>query len=241
MTKKHINIGLTYTGSEQKHEYCVKWLMDTGEDAIRIVTLKAGSSVVSELEACDGLVLSGGIDIHPSLYGGKEGYAHQPGKFNIERDHFEAALFEKANALQLPVLGVCRGMQLINCLLGGSLHRDIGADKNKIHKIEQVADKEHPVNITKSSLLADIVQAGRVIVNSAHHQAADRLGAGLRVSCSSDDETVEALEWMDSNDKPFLLGIQWHPERMFQWQLHNTGASKGIRDRFVQELIKKGE
>lgn len=236
--KEAITIGLTYTGSDQKHENYVRWLTGEENEIINIVTFIPGSSEIFELDHCDGLVLSGGIDIHPSLYGMQEGYAHQPANFNIERDRLEEALFWRAQQNQMPVLGVCRGLQLINCLLGGTLYQDIGS-ANKIHKIEEVVDKVHAVNVRKGTRLEAIVKASRLTVNSAHHQSVDTLAPDLQVSGTSDDNTIEALEWKNSLDKPFLLCIQWHPERMFQWELQESAAAKGIRNRFVQELRKQ--
>ncbi len=234
--KENITIALTYTGSEKKHENYVRWLKEEESKAIKIVTFTPGTSTIPELEYCDGLVLSGGIDIHPSLYGMQEGYAHQPEKFYLERDGFEKALFEKAQQMQMPVLGICRGLQLINCVLGGSLQRDIGDSKNALHKVEDVVDKIHFTNIQKDSLLQGIMKTERITVNSAHHQAVERVAADMQVSATSDDGIIEALEWKNKNNKPFLLCIQWHPERMFQLQLQETGAAKAIRDRFVQEV-----
>src|SRR6266700_838598 len=111
-----MKIGLTYTGSEKKHLNYVNWLK--GNDAIEIVELSADRNNLNEVQSCNGLVLSGGIDVHPKFYNNTE--LNYPGAegFNVERDQFEMDVFNLSQQKQLPVLGICRGLQFINCLLG---------------------------------------------------------------------------------------------------------------------------
>lgn len=232
-----MKIGLTYTGSDEKHENYVRWLQS--DAAIDVIRLSPGDS--ENLEGIDGLLLSGGTDIHPSFYGSQEtNYPHAPSAFEQKRDEYEIALFNTAWQKKMPVLGVCRGFQLINCILGGELQQDLGGDKNGVHKARidnhVQKDKAHGLDITTGTLLEKICGAGRFVVNSAHHQAVIKTGKGLRSNCIADDGTLEGVEWSDPVDKPFLLAIQWHPERMYKFHLEHSPVSKAIRDTFIEAI-----
>jgi putative glutamine amidotransferase len=135
------------------------------------------------------LVLSGGIDIHPALYGGSQEYPKAPERgWERGRDLFEQAALEQAWARGLPVLGVCRGLQLINITLKGTLVQDLGDAGDKIHERDGV-DKQHPVHLVADTLLAEVTGLETAEANSAHHQALDRLGDGLVVNCRAEDGT----------------------------------------------------
>ena len=181
--------------------------------------------------------MSGGRDIHPKFYKSKKLNYPSAKDFDENRDRFEISLFELAQQIHIPVLGVCRGLQLINCILGGNLHQDLGKSLNKIHRFEN-NDKAHGVNIVAGTLLDRIVLHDRCVINSAHHQAVKRVGKGLTVNCIADDGTIEGFERADGTGKPFLLAVQWHPERMFKFQLENSPLSKNIRDHFIEEIKK---
>jgi len=239
-----MNIGLTYTGSEEKHINYVNWLKQN--DNINIVTLSAETKEnKGSISDCDALVLSGGIDVHPGYYNSNNFvYPNMPQQFYEKRDAFERSVFADARKRKLPVLGVCRGMQLINCILGGSLQQDLAA-KNSIHKAivdenKKQFDKAHGLHITPGTLLAELAATERGVVNSAHHQCVNAIGGGLVVNCLSDDNVIEGLEWEDKTGNPFLLCIQWHPERMHEFQLEKTALSAGIRNLFI-EAIKKSK
>jgi putative glutamine amidotransferase len=158
----------------------------------------------------DGLILTGGGDVDPALYG----QVPHPrlGKVDRARDLFEVALVHEALADDVPVLGVCRGLQLLNVATGGTLHQDIPAElgtsldhRPKVARFEVA----HTVEIVAGSLLHRIVKRESMDVNSLHHQAVDRAGDGLVVTARAGDGVVEALE-MPS--RTFVLGVQWHPE-----------------------------
>ena len=195
-----IKIGVTYTGTDEKHSNYVKWLK--GDD-----------------------------------HSERTEYPNAPEQFNEKRDEFEIAVFEKCIQNNIPMLGVCRGMQLVNCIQGGTLTQDIGTVSNMIHKYDQ-NDKAHGINIFAGTLLNEITEAERTVTNSAHHQAIKLLGNGLAINCTSDDGFIEGVEWSDKENKPFFIGIQWHPERMFKLQLASSPVSKNIRDRFINEIKK---
>lgn len=227
-----MKIGLTYTGSEKKHLNYHQWLQ-AGEKDIEIIKLSETQGNREEIDKCDALVLSGGIDINPALYGGDTNYDNKPPKWNDARDNFEANVFRSALERKIPVLGICRGLQLINVLLNGTLIQDLDAG-NKIH--EGSPDKKHTVEIINDSLLHDITGLTSGTVNSAHHQAIGKLGEGLQINSKSAEGTIEGIEWLDKKDKSFLLGVQWHPERMFLFDLHNTPLAVKVRNQFINEI-----
>jgi putative glutamine amidotransferase len=239
-----MNIGLTYTGTEEKHLNYVRWLQQE-DKTTGIITLSAETKEnKGSIEDCDALVLSGGIDIHPGTYNSDNFvYPNMPQQFYQKRDAFEKNVFLAAQKQNIPVLGICRGLQLVNCILGGDLQQDL-AGKNSIHKAvvnekNKQFDKAHGLHITPHTLLAAITSMERFVVNSAHHQCTDKIAGDLMVNCISDDNIVEGLEWKNKQGKPFLLCIQWHPERMYEFGLENTAMSVGIRNLFMEAIKKK--
>lgn len=153
----------------------------------------------AQLEHVDGLVLSGGQDIDLPGAAGEDRW------IDPARDRHEFALWEAARERQLPVLGVCRGLQLANVALGGTLIANVeGHDAAERH-----ADELQEVEVEGGSLLAGILGAGPCLVNTIHHQALDELGDGMRVSARSSDGTIEAAELPG---EPWFVGVQWHPE-----------------------------
>jgi len=152
----------------------------------------------------DGLLLSGGTDLDPALYG-QTPYpeTEQPDR---DRDAMEISLLRAALSRDLPVLAICRGMQLFNIAHGGSLHQHLAsADR---HRVRDNLDA-HGIAVQDGSQLARIVGSGEYTVNSRHHQGVDRVGSGLNVSAYSDDGVIEGLE---RADRKFTVAVQWHPE-----------------------------
>lgn len=250
-----MRIGLTDTGTEWKHENYVRWIKGTphgsgsvaagggvtGAETVEVVRLSAALGNLNEAAGCDGLVLSGGIDIDPSLYGGQREYKRSPvAGWEKERDLFEQAVLRLAWERELPVLGVCRGLQLINITLKGNLVQDLGIAGDAIHESNAGIDKEHGVRIEEGSLLALLTKHREGEVNSAHHQAVGQLGEGLKVNCYADDGTIEGIEWAEPAGRPFLLAVQWHPERMLANGFEDVFLYKAIRDRFVGEVRRQG-
>lgn len=184
---------------------------------------------------CSGLLLSGGIDIYPELYCDWD-TKETKGTYNSQRDGFELKLFEKAVERQMPVLAVCRGLQLVNIFYRGSLIFDLEEIRNVNHKrISPTEDRVHEVNIFANTLLHEVTGVDRPTVTSSHHQAIDRLGEGLMVNAKSGDGIVEGIEYTDKSDKSFFLGVQWHPERFKNF---NEPASKNILEKFIAESEK---
>lgn len=162
------------------------------------------------LRSVDGVVLSGGVDIDPSWYGAER----QPEVevVDLARDEFELALVRAAADLGIPVLGVCRGMQLLNVAFGGTLIQHLpGADAGDGHRQRaRFAEVIHDVEVLEGSRLAEVLGTTLVGVNTLHHQAVDQIGSGLvPVAWSLDDGIVEAIEGVGASR---ILGVQWHPE-----------------------------
>jgi len=156
-----------------------------------------------------GLLLTGGVDVDPSLYGEKRGpLTDRP---NRERDAHELRLLRQALERDLPVLCICRGHELLNVAMGGSLMQHIESNNHRWH--EDGTSNWHEVVIDGSGHLSDVYGQGRTLrVNSRHHQGitSDRLAPSLRVTAHSPDGFVEAME---SVERRWVTGIQWHPER----------------------------
>ena len=148
--KKKIGISFTKTN----YRYYVEWFTksDLSTD-IEIVELSFEKNNLHDIHQCDGFVLTGGIDIHPSFYNGELSYSNMPDAFQQKRDEFEATLFYYAQTMKLPVLGICRGLQLVNVLMGGKLNQDLGSFGNAIHKKQGELDKTHGVQLQANSLL----------------------------------------------------------------------------------------
>ncbi|MGX7107229.1 gamma-glutamyl-gamma-aminobutyrate hydrolase family protein [Hutsoniella sourekii] len=164
----------------------------------------------------DGLILSGGSDVSPSLYQQEAHYkltATEP-----ERDQAEAKLIHEILALGKPILGICRGLQIINSVLGGSLYQDLSLNPQVQVKHSQDSSMWYPIHkvqVTKGSYLEGICQTDQLAVNSLHHQAINQLGSGLRASAYSSDGLIEALE-STAGENPQVLAVQWHPEDLYQ-------------------------
>jgi putative glutamine amidotransferase len=235
-----INIGITDCSKFQNYK---EWFAD--QPGVAVIQL--AYHLDSDVNLCDGILFTGGTDIHPGFYGSKKkDYIGHPEQFDEKRDEFEISVFESTQKRDIPVLAVCRGLQLVNCILGGTLKQNLGFALNRIHCAERSLidprvknDKAHGVNIEPGTIISEIAGVERSVVNSAHHQAVNKLGSRLKVNCRSDDGTVEGLEWEDKSGNPFLLAVQWHPERMSRFQLENSPLSKKIRERFIDEIKKK--
>jgi putative glutamine amidotransferase len=163
------------------------------------------------LDLLDGLILAGGRDVDPSTYGAEPHATTDPPR--SERDAFEIALARRAMERDLPLLGICRGMQVMNVARGGTLVQDLPehlGHENHRRSLGTFEGNDHPVRLGEDSLAAAAAGAVEHPTLSHHHQGVDRIGAGLEVSgWSDDDEVPEAIE--DPRLR-FALGVQWHPE-----------------------------
>ncbi len=183
------------------------------------------------LEALDGLLLSGGDDVDPVHYG----QAPHPdlGAVDPQRDAFELAIFRDARAHGLPVLAICRGIQLVNVAMGGTLWQDIPSERPQALRHAQAThrdDRTHRVDLTPGSQLAMALGGTVCEVNSFHHQSIRDLAPGLAITGRAPDGEIEGVESED--DGPWLLAVQWHPE---EFHHHHTAPDHGLFDALVRE------
>jgi putative glutamine amidotransferase len=205
-----MRIGLSYDQGTAKYPLYASTLIAAGEHfgyPLEAVWLAgpAAPRRTEGLDGIDGVVFTGGADVEPHRYG-----LDDAGNVCVTfpgRDEAEIPLLEEAIAREIPVLAICRGMQLLNVVCGGTLVPDLPG-----HDLDDAA--RHPVVVDPNSGLAAILGSTAVAVSSSHHQAVDRLGRGLRIAARSQDGIVEAIEWEDGQRLPWLAAVQWHPERM---------------------------
>jgi putative glutamine amidotransferase len=157
------------------------------------------------LDMLDGLILAGGSDIDPASYG--ERPHPETGTTWPERDRFEIGLGTRALERDMPVLGVCRGMEMLNVIRGGTLDQHL--DDLSLHRHTPGAFSDHGIRLEPGSLAARVVGAERTEAKSAHHQALDQLGEGVVATGWADDGLIEAIELAD---RTFAVGVLWHPE-----------------------------
>ena len=180
------------------------------------------------LEGIDGLLLMGGTDINPKLYGQSvQEHVDVP---DDERDEVEWRLLSEAMDRDIPILAICRGMQLLNVHHGGSLIQHLGSSRHDTG-FEDKGAVAHKVSIEPSSHLAQIVGTTQLGVNSRHHQAVDRIGEGLRVS-ARDSEDPNIVEGLEQPNRRFLVAVQWHPED----QAPGTAEQRRIFESFAHAL-----
>lgn len=227
-------IGITIACDERRHGW-----FGLREDYVRSVERAGGLALVlvpggprdaPELVArLHGLLLSGGSDVDPALYGA----APHPklGRVVRERDEFELALVREALARDLPLLAICRGHQVLNVALGGTLVQDIPSQVQRggDHDARRERwERAHDVDVRPGTRLHAILQRERVSVNSFHHQAIERLGQGLRVSAVAPGDGV--VEGVELPDRRFALGVQWHPEGFWR----ESHGFQALFDAFVR-------
>ncbi|MHB8243082.1 MAG: gamma-glutamyl-gamma-aminobutyrate hydrolase family protein [Solirubrobacteraceae bacterium] len=171
-------------------------------------------SVEQLLDHLAGLLITGGPDLDPSCYGAERHSELGPTDSGV--DAFEIALCKHGDARAMPMLGICRGAQVLNVSRQGTLHQHVPDVYGTVlqHRQSEPGDQStHEVRLASDSRLAEIVGAGPLPVNSFHHQAIERLGTGLRPVAWSQDELIEAVEDVDGR---YVLGVQWHAETLVE-------------------------
>lgn len=218
-------VGITDSHNASMEKY-VSWFQ--GED-VDIVKLEVDSH---DYKSCSGIVLTGGTDVHPDVYDGEHDYPNKPDNWDEDRDEYEEAVYKYAKINKIPILAICRGLQLVNVIEGGTMIQDLG-EGNATHKKGE-HDKEHLVTVDSRTLLGDITGAMSGTVNSAHHQAVDEPGRSLLVNATSKDNVIEGLEFKDKTNKGFMIAVQWHPERMKDKD--SSAFSKNIKKAFLSAI-----
>jgi putative glutamine amidotransferase len=203
-----VTIGITDCS---KYDNYRKWMESEG--AVKVIRLSYEAGNLEEVRKCDGVVLTGGGDVHPRFYNKNE-YLERCSDIDERRDEFEWKVLDSTEQLGVPVLGICRGLQVANVYFGGTLIPDIPAFGKFDHSRIRETDKHHDVTVDPNSQLHSIVKSTKGEVNSAHHQSADLVGKGLVCNALSPDGIVEGLERTEKDARPFLMLVQWHPERM---------------------------
>jgi putative glutamine amidotransferase len=209
-----------------------------------ILSPLTGASLAGRvLDGLDGLILTGGEDLDPAWYAAKPSVLLSPP--SRERDLFELALFAVARQRELPILGICRGIQLINVALGGTLFQDLPTERpggvNHRPKVARDA-RSHRVRFQPDSRAAAALDATAITVNSSHHQGIRDLAPGLLATGWTDDDLIEAVETPPGGS--WILAVQWHPEEMhaerrapeaglFRALIRETGPGR-------EELVRKG-
>jgi putative glutamine amidotransferase len=206
-----VTVAVLHTGSSGVKTY-VRWLTGAGPD-LDFLTLSHSAGNLDVLDRCQGVVFTGGGDVDPGTYGRVDA-THLVEGVDAKRDRFELAAVRRGMELQLPIIGICRGMQLFNVAMGGTLIPDLNTVGFAGHRKGKRGDRVHEIAVEEGTLLHRIVGRTRGLVNTNHHQAVDRVGEGLRVAARADDGVIEAMEWEHASDHPFLQLVQWHPERI---------------------------
>ena len=226
-------IGITPLVDEKRESL---WMLPGYMDAVAragglpiMLPLTADDAALDALVSlCDGLLITGGQDVAPSIYG--ESPINDTVLPNADRDAMELPLLRKALAADKPILGICRGLQFINAVLGGTLYQDLPVQhpSDIAHEMSTPYDRSaHEVELEEDSPLYALLGKKRMGVNTLHHQAVKDLAPILRNMATSTDGLVEAF-WMP--DKRFVWAVQWHPEFRFR----TDADSQKLFEAFVQ-------
>lgn len=189
--------------------------------------------IEEQIDICDGIMLCGGMDIHPIYYGEEP---HQNlGFVNSKEDEYQIKISRIALNWHKPILGICRGHQLLNVVCGGTLYQDMSeilSDNIKHDQISKRYEPYHSINIVSNSKLEKILGSS-TLVNSLHHQCIKELGTGLKATAYAKDGVIEAIEMPE---RDFVMGLQWHPEEM---AMHRDENMLNIFREFIKKSTKK--
>jgi putative glutamine amidotransferase len=222
-------------GSENYSKYC-QYLRNIYPeiDCINAFGLKL-EEIDSVFKDADGLVLTGGVDVNPRYYGRSEDSSLC--EVDDYRDSLEFQLIKLAFERNIPIYAICRGEQILNVYLGGTLFSDIQTYKpNAIqHSCGNGKPCSHLVFVEKESNFYELIGRDTVTVNSFHHQAVERLAKDLKGVAFAEDGVIEAYEWKNPNGKPFLIAVQWHPERLAS----NDPVAFTLGKKFIEEVLQR--
>ncbi len=199
-------------------------LDSVGLAPLLLTPVHSPASVQALLAQCHGLMLTGGEDVDPRRYG--EDPIAELGPVLPERDELESTALTVALERDIPILGICRGCQVLNVFYGGTLYQDLPVQRPESgpHEQEGWIGRSHDVHVAPGSRLDAIVHGQELRINSFHHQAIRDLGPGLEIAALADDGVVEAVE---ARDRSWVIGVQWHPER------HEATAPESDPDRLL--------
>ena len=206
---------------------------ESGGIPVMIPYLEKDDTIDCLIELCDGFLFTGGCDIDPRYYG--EEASPLCGPIQCYRDGLEFNVFEKAIESGKPIMGICRGCQLINVALGGTLYQDIPSELNTkiLHRqTEPQNEPSHSVTIKRGTPLFELIGNDEMTANSFHHQAVKQTGKGLKSMAVADDGIIEALY---CESEQYIRAYQWHPERLYTSDRNN----KLIFDDFIRACGKE--
>lgn len=235
---ERITIGISKASGSENYEKYGNWLLKLDSNINIIDFYKIGiDSALKVVEKCNGLLLSGGPDVHPNFYNRPE---DEPlCSIDNKRDTLEFALIRKALKRKIPILAICRGLQIMNVALGGTLIADIPTQYSTsiIHQEKDTYEVYHLVSITNAKEFKKFLGylPTNLSVNSNHHQAIGSMSKQLIGLAKSVDGICEMITWKDWRRKPFLIGVQWHPERLWD---KNPELSDTIGVKFIKEVRK---
>jgi putative glutamine amidotransferase len=227
-----INVAVSKTSGSYE-----AWLHSA--DPYTVIVNMYGMSIDSALfvlSTCQGLLLTGGEDVNPAYYG-KLNELSECEEIDNYRDSLELALISRAVVVRMPIFGICRGEQILNVALGGTLLTDIPTDVgNQVaHRCPSGSeDCLHMVKIDPQSELFQLTGIEKGMVNSYHHQAVGMIAPGMKITAFSENGVAEAIERELPLGKSFVMGVQWHPERLDK----NPGLSKPLADNFLEQINK---
>jgi putative glutamine amidotransferase len=231
-----LKIAISRGSPEVSYANYYKWIHNVDSTAICMdMYAMPIDSAMKLFRDCSGLLLTGGTDVNPALYG-KAYDTVRCWPINHHLDSLEIALIDSAVSWGMPIMGICRGHQMLNVALGGSLIVDIPSDFDTTisHQCANFLTCFHSVTVDTGSLLFGISGTSSAEVNSNHHQAADLMAPDLKAVAYTSDGLIEAEEWKNPSGRSFLLGVQWHPERLEP----EDPLSGPIASRFMKECRK---
>jgi putative glutamine amidotransferase len=202
---------------DQYYGAYTEWLKAT-DSTIKVVDLYhlPIDSALEMLDLCSGLLLTGGPDIHPGFYGRPQDTVLCNDGIDGKRDTLELMLIGKALESEIPILGICRGLQVLNVALGGTLYADIPSAVQGVieHRCVDKNECFHDITVIEGSRLHQVSQQLHGNVNSNHHQGISTIADNLKAVAMTSDGIIEAVQWEYPDNKAYLMAVQWHPERM---------------------------
>lgn len=214
------------------YENYANWITDSGD--VELVRLGYRYANAEELSRCEGLFMTGGEDVHPKFYNKKEYVAqYNLSDFDEKRDEFEIRLLQKWQSSKIPLLGVCRGLQMVNVFLGGTLIPDLPSVGKFNHSRKLKEPRYHTVEVDPDSQLSTILKTTSGEVTSIHHQSIDGIAPGLVTNAISRDGVIEGAEWLNPDGKAPLILVQWHPEALTDKQ---SPFAKNIREHYIKTV-----
>ncbi|MGE7977153.1 gamma-glutamyl-gamma-aminobutyrate hydrolase family protein [Psychrobacillus sp. NPDC093200] len=231
-------IGITAEVKDDKSYYLSSVYSDTVLQAGGVpllIPLIPDKDMNQLCQQIDGLIITGGEDIDPAYYGELPHPALK--RITPQLDEMEFALVQKILELDKPYIGTCRGLHMLNVVMGGSLHQSIHDQREEysfLHRQNAIrTHRSHPVKLDKKSKVFQMFQEEEFKVNSFHHQGVNRVGEGLKVAATAPDGIVEAVE---SENHTFIYGFQWHPE---EFALIGDEPSKKLFAKFIEAAIER--